>query len=161
MKPTLAAIACFILIWPAAFSQKDSIIVIDQKTITLSEVVIRNNINVPAFIDKVKKDTSFYKAFRNLRVLNFTALNDIRMLDRKGNVRASLNSKTRQKAWQGCRTTQVLEENSDGDIYDKNHHFNYYTAELYASLMFAFDTVCGESEPGKRRRDQAQFSNGY
>jgi len=145
MKSAVAAIFCLLLLRPAAFAQKDSTVIVDHKTITLSEVVIRSNINIPSFINKVKQDTSFYKAFRNLRVLNFTALNDIRMMDKKGNTKASLNSRTRQKAWNGCRTTTTLEEKTDGDIYDKNHHFNYYTAELYASLMFAFDTVCGET----------------
>lgn len=32
--------------------------------IMLSEVVINNRLNVPGFIDRVKKDTSFYKAFK-------------------------------------------------------------------------------------------------
>ena len=41
------------------------------KMINLSEVVVRTDINVPKFIDRVKNDTTFYKAFRNLHVLGF------------------------------------------------------------------------------------------
>lgn len=128
--------------------QKDTV-VIEKKVITLSEVIIRNNVNVPAFIERIKNDTTFYKAFRNLHVLNFTSLNDIRMLDKKGNVKASLYSKTSQWANNGCRHTTVAEEQVTGDIYDKGKHYNYYTPELYASLFFAFDTVCGENNTVK------------
>src|SRR5664279_5691651 len=48
------------------------------KMVNLSEVIIRSDLNVARFIDQVKNDTTFYKAFRNLRVLGFTAWNDIR-----------------------------------------------------------------------------------
>src|SRR5207253_4505743 len=40
---------------------------------------------------------------------------------------------------------QVLEEQTTGDIYDKHHQFNYYTAGMYAGLFFAVDTICGET----------------
>lgn len=126
-------------------AQQEDTVMVDKKVITLSEIVIRNNIDIPSFIDRVKNDTSFYKAFRNLRVLNYTSLNDIRMFDKRGKVKASLYSKTRQWAHKGCRFTQVLHTESTGDIYNKKHQYNYYTPELYASLFFAPDTICGET----------------
>ncbi|MBL7737654.1 MAG: hypothetical protein JNK14_00420 [Chitinophagaceae bacterium] len=113
--------------------------------ISLSEVVVRNDINVPKFIERVKNDTTFYKAFRNLRVLQFTSLNDIRILDKKGGQKASLYSKTKQSRSAFCRTMQVLEENTSGDFYDRKRNYNYYTAELYAGLFFTRDSVCGET----------------
>ncbi|MBX3253723.1 MAG: hypothetical protein KF862_06235 [Chitinophagaceae bacterium] len=125
--------------------QKDSVVVVENKVITLSEVIIRNNVNVPSFIERVKNDTTFYKAFRNLRVLQFTSLNDIRMFDKKDGVKASLFSKTSQWAGNGCRYTRVLNEEVTGDMYDHKKKYNYYTPELYAGLFFARDTVCGES----------------
>ncbi|PWT99750.1 MAG: hypothetical protein C5B52_10145 [Bacteroidetes bacterium] len=140
-------IALFLHLSLLSFSQttpRDTVIV-DKKIITLSEVVVNTNINVPSFIERVKNDTSFYKAFKNLRILKFTSLNDIRILDKKKNVKASLNSRTKQEVARGCRHTTVLEESTTGDIYDKERKFNYYTASLYASLFFAYDTVCGET----------------
>src|SRR6266536_2458655 len=74
------------------------------KMIQLSEVVIRSDLNVATFIDRVKNDTTFYKAFRNLHVLGFSAWNDIRINDKKGKLKASLQSKTKQKRENGCRT---------------------------------------------------------
>lgn len=116
-----------------------------RRMISLSEVVVRSDLDVSQFLRHVKFDTSFYKAFRNLRVLGFTSFNDIRMLDKKGNLKASLQSKTRQNRQGGCRTMDVLEEKKSGDIYDKDGEWNYYTAELYASLFFTNGKVCGES----------------
>ena len=129
---------------PVCAQQKDTVVV-NNKVITLSEIIIRNNVNVPSFIERVKNDTTFYKAFRNLRVLQFTSLNDIRMLDKKGKVKASLFSRTRQWAQKGCRHTLVEDEQVEGDIYDRRGNYNYYTPELYAGLFFASDTVCGET----------------
>lgn len=142
----LSGLLIFLLL-PAAFlsAQENDTVVVDKKIITLSEVIIRNNVDIASFIEKVKNDTTFYKAFRNLRVLNFTSLNDIRMFNKKGKVKASLYSKTIQWANKGCRRTTVLNEEVTGDMYDKDHHYNYYTPELYASLFFAPDTICGET----------------
>ncbi len=127
------------------FAQKDSAVEVQGKMITLSEVVIRSNINIPAFIKHVQDDTTFYKAFRNLRVLSFTAINDINLLDKKQQIKASLKSKTRQLSENGCRTMQVLEEEKKGNIYHGDYDWNYYTASLYAGLFFTKGKVCGES----------------
>jgi hypothetical protein len=124
---------------------QDSTVTIAHKTITLKEVVVRNNLNIASFIDRIKNDTSFYKAFLNLRILGYTTLNDIRMLDKRGEIEASLQSRSRQSVKNGCRWMQVLEEKTTGDIYDQMGNWNYYTAEMYAGLFFAKDTLCGET----------------
>ena len=114
------------------------------KETTLSEVVIRSGFDVSSFLRRVKTDTTFYKAFRTLRILGFTSFNDIKMLNSDGKMKASLYSKTRQNRAGGCRTMEVLEERTTGDIY-KKRELNYYTAELYAGLFFTNGKVCGES----------------
>lgn len=118
---------------------------IEGRVVTLSEVIIRSGTDVKGFINRVKEDTSFYKAFRNLRVLNFSSLNDIRMMDKKGRTEATLNSRTRNEVRNGCRKTVKESEQVTGDFYDSRGGYNYYTASLYASLFFAFDPVCGET----------------
>jgi hypothetical protein len=116
-----------------------------SQMISLSEVVMRTGLDVARFIDRVKNDTTFYKAFRTLHILGFTSLNDIRLSDKKGNLKASLQSKTRQQISETCRSMNVLEETSTGDFYDEGKNYNYYTAQLYAGLFFTSGTVCGES----------------
>jgi hypothetical protein len=145
MKYFMPAFFCFLFSINLSAQQKnDSAITIGKKAITLSEVVINNKLNVPAFINRIKNDTSFYKAFRNLHVLNFTAINDIRMNDADGKIKAGLHSTTKQIHSNSCRSMQILEEQVTGDIYDENKEFNYYTAKMYASLFFTKDSVCGE-----------------
>ena len=114
------------------------------KETTLSEVVVRNGFDVSKFLQRVKSDTTFYKAFRTLHILGFTSFNDIKMLDGDGKIKASLYSKTRQKRAGGCRTMEMLEEKTTGDMY-KGKELNYYTAELYAGLFFTNGKVCGEN----------------
>jgi len=90
-------------------------------------------------------DTTFYKAFKNLKILGYTALNDIRMHDKNEKEIASLQSKTKQLVKDGCRKTEILNEKVMGDIYDEHRNWNYYTGELYEGLLFAKGTVCGEN----------------
>ncbi len=127
-----------------AQSAKDSMVSINGQVVTLSEVVIDTRLHVASFIKKVQDDTSFYKAFKNLRILGFSAINDIKMLNSKGGVQASLHSKTRQRVQHGCRTMETQAQAITGDIYE-NGRWNYYTAQLYASLFFTQDTICGET----------------
>ena len=139
-------IALFVsLFYCKAFSQ-DSSVTHQGKYILLKEIVIQKGLDVPSFLLKLKDDTSFYKAFKFLRTLNYKAINDIRMLDRKGKVMAYLKSNTAQKIDGGCRTMKVLEEEHHGDFYASDGSYNYYTASLYASLFFTKGDVCGETD---------------
>lgn len=123
---------------------QDTAVIIDEKRFTLSEVVVRNNFDYKTLLAQIKEDTTFYKAFRNLRVLGFTSYNDIRMLDKNGGTKASLFSKTKQNRADGCRTMDILEEKVTGDFYDRKGGYNYMTPELYAGLFFTKGKVCGE-----------------
>lgn len=136
---------CILLLSNHLTAQEDSteLAALGRETV-LSEVVIRNDLNILKFLRRVKEDTSFYKAFKTLRIVGFTSLNDIKMLDKNGKVQASLYSKTKQLRDGNCRTMQVLEEKTTGDIYD-DKELDYYTAELYASLFFTSNKVCNET----------------
>lgn len=136
-------------------------------TVNLDEVVVnakRIGFDVNSFIRRVEEDTTFYRAFKNLRLLGFTADNDIRLFDKKRQVKASLKSETRQTMNGRCRSMQVLNEKITGDFYNSKGNFNYYTAELYGSLFFTKGTVCvdenGESPDrsgGTMERHKAQL----
>ncbi len=145
MKPFFIPVFCLLLSLSASAQDVADTVYTGKKIVTLTAVVIDKNLNVPGFINKIKNDSSYYKAFRNLHVLGFTALNDIRMLDKKGGLNASLRSKTKQERSNGCRSMQVLEETATGDFYTNDKQYNYYTAQMYASLFFTKGRVCGES----------------
>jgi hypothetical protein len=136
----------FLLISCACAAQQDSL---DNerlaRMIQLSEVVIRTDINVAKFMERVKNDTTFYKAFRTLHIVGYTSLNDISIADKKGKQKAALQSRTIQRRKNNCRTMEVVSETTQGDFYDGSGNYNYYTAELYAGLFFTKGEVCGEN----------------
>lgn len=136
--------ACLLFLHETAIAQ-DTTVMYKNQAFTLTDVVVRNNFNVASFIEYVKNDTTFYKAFRNLHVLNYSSFNDIRMLDKKQQTQASLLSVTRQLYADGCRTMEVKEEKATGDFYTKKGNYNYTTAEMYAGLFFTKGKVCGEN----------------
>lgn len=145
----LRSLASFVLLFPVLFcaaqQKNDTLVKVDENYISLSEIVINNKLNVASFIKRIKEDTTFYKAFKNLRILGYSAFNDIRMLDKKGKIIAGLNSETKQIRKGNCRKMEVLQQKQSGDIFDKNGNFNYYTAQMYAGLFFTKDSVCGET----------------
>ncbi|HUQ97063.1 MAG TPA: hypothetical protein VM010_05320 [Chitinophagaceae bacterium] len=144
MKPFFQILLLLFASFYATAQQDSADVEAVRRMVNLSEVVVRSDLNVPKFLQRIKTDTTFYKAFRNLRILRFTALNDIRMLNKRGAVVASLQSKTRQLRAGGCRTMETLDEKTTGDLKDGNG-YNYFTAQLYAGLFFTPSTVCGET----------------
>jgi len=114
---------------------------LDEYTLQAS----RSGWDIAGFIQRIKTDTTFYKAFRTLRIVPYTATNDIRILGKDNAVTASLYSRTKQNISKGCRSMQVLEEKTTGDFYNSKRGYNYYTAELYAYLFFTPKPVCGEN----------------
>ncbi|GAA4304014.1 hypothetical protein [Compostibacter hankyongensis] len=146
--------------WPLLGRAQDSSGNYVARNIQLDEVVIQAakvGFDVPGFIRLVEDDTTFYKAFKNLRILGYTADNDIRVFSKnEKKTKASLRSVTRQAVQDGCRTMQVLKEQTTGNFYGHGHTYNYYTAELYASLFFTSGKVCGENNivAGSQSRDE-------
>lgn len=133
---------CFI---PTFCKAQDSVYHVGQKVITLAPVILDGKFNVPTFIKRVKEDTSFYKAFRNLHVVNFSAINDIRMVDGDEALKASMHSTTVQSVNKGCRSMQTIAQEVFGDMYNTDSTFNYYTANMYASLFFTKGSICNET----------------
>lgn len=124
---------------------QDTTVIIDKQAFTLQEVVVRNNMDYKGLLERIKNDTTFYKAFRNLRVIEFSALNDIAMLDKRDSIKASYYSRTRQHRDNGCRSTEVLELKTTGDFLDKDSSFNYLTGQMYSSLFLTRGRICGEN----------------
>lgn len=136
-------------------------------TVNLDEVVVaaqRVGFDVNSFIKRVEDDTTFYRAFKNLRLLGYTSDNDIRIYNKKGKIQAALKSQTKQTMQGRCRTMDVLNEQVSGNFYTAKGNYNYYTAELYANLFFTTGTVCvdanGESPEtpgGSMEKHKAQL----
>lgn len=146
MKPYLLLLLLVAFAAMRSAAQDTSAFAFPLQMDTLVIRAARGGWDIAGFIRRVQTDTTFYKAFRALHLVSYTATNDIKMFGKSGGVAASLLSHTRQTAAKGCRTMQVLDEQTTGDFYTRRKGYNYYTAELYASLFFTKGTVCNEND---------------
>lgn len=133
-----------LILFSKIYSQ-DTTVIWDNKMITLPEAVVHNNLDYLSILQRIKNDTSFYKAFRNLHIIEYSAYNDVRILNKDGSQRAAWNSKTKQLRDSGCRTMQIEEQKTAGDFFDKAGNYNYLTGEMYASIFLTKGKVCGEN----------------
>ena len=136
-----------------------------SQPVALDSFVISNGFDIDAFIARVRADTTFYKAFKSMKLVPYTATNSIDVFGKSGDIIASLKSRTRQSRNAGCRTTKVLESNTTGDFYKPDSSYNYFTAGFYAYLFFADEPVCGETDiiagnvdaPGKGQMEKSTY----
>ena len=117
----------------------------DGQKFTLSDAIVRNHFDYKAILQRIKEDTSFYKAFKTLRTIGYSSYNYIQMKDKNEKVVATLNSKTKQTRKDNCRTMEVLEEQVTGNLRGASGDYNYVTPSLYASLFFTKGAICGET----------------
>ena len=132
---------------------QDSTINEQGQKFTLSDAIVRNHFDYKEILQRIKEDTSFYKAFKTLRIIGYSSYNFIEMKDKNEAVVATLNSKTKQSRKDNCRSMEVLEERTSGNLRSANGDYNYVTPSLYASLFFTKGTICGETNivTGKKR----------
>ena len=135
---------------------QDTTLNLANQSFTLTDAIVRNNFDYKAILEKIKRDTSFYKAFKTLRTVGYSSFNHIEMYDKNQRMEASLDSRTRQNRIGGCRTMDVLEEKTFGNLRDRKGEYNYVTPSLYASLFFTKGKICGETNivKGKKRTIQ-------
>ncbi|MEP6845874.1 MAG: hypothetical protein ABI861_07715 [Panacibacter sp.] len=124
---------------------QDTTIIWDNQKITLPDAIVRNNLDYKKILQRIKDDTTFYKAFRNLHVIEFSSYNDIRILNKDGSVKASWNSKTAQHREDGCRTMEIINQQTTGDYFDNKGNPNYTTGEMYGSIFLTKGKVCEEN----------------
>ncbi len=114
--------------------------------VLLSEVLIKevqSQFDPSALIQRMQTDTTFYKAFKTLRLQGFDLYTDIEVLNDDDEITASYNSQSRQKREGRCRQMQTLHETVKGPFFNRKGNYRYRTAELYAHLFFTRGKVCG------------------
>ena len=136
---------CFLFCLPLVVKAQDTAVNDNGQAFTLSDAIVRNHFDYKAILQRIKEDSSFYKAFKTLRTIGYSSINHIEMKGKDGLTQASLNSKTKQNHIGNCRTMDVLEETITGDLKKADGSYNYVTPSLYASLFFTKGKICGES----------------
>ncbi|MET3112857.1 hypothetical protein AAKU52_000575 [Pedobacter sp. CG_S7] len=101
------------------------------KTITLDSSVniVAKRLSAETFIDAIISDTSFYKAFQQMKKYSFLAENSIYTYDKKNKVNGSIYRKIKHNSQ--APKMEYLVKKDDGRIYKKNGKFQLYTVELF------------------------------
>ncbi len=134
------------------------------KIVQLDSVMItavKGGFSVEDFIYLVKQDTSFYKAFKNLRYYPYTFESNLVVFNRRSDKeKASLYRKASQRVVAGKRWIEITEEKTAGNIYNKDKKFTYYTAELFDYTFYPRDTVVASNiitgRPGSALQDASK-----
>ncbi len=102
-----------------------------------------------SFINEVINDTSFYKAFRNMKKYSFTAENNVYTYDKKNKVEGSIYRRIFHNN-NGPYKMQILEKRDKGKIYKNNGKYSLYTVEMFDYIfMNAYNSDFSQSEdPG-------------
>ena len=105
---------------------------------TVLTVVIDSAVNIKShkltaqdFIDAVLADTSFYKAFRNMKRYSFVADNQIYTYDKKNKVDGELYRRIKHTMVNGRPKTEYLNKKDKGNIFKKNGKYELYTVEMF------------------------------
>jgi hypothetical protein len=102
----------------------------------------RKGFDVDDFINLVREDDSFFRAFHNLRFTNANFKNDIQLFDKKGKIKASYQSYAQQTSDGRCREMQNIDEQVKGNYFKRKKKYRYYTATLYDRVFFTKGKVC-------------------
>ncbi|GAA3963783.1 hypothetical protein [Mucilaginibacter dorajii] len=104
------------------------------------------------FIDAVMADTSFYKAFQNMKGYAFTAENRIFTYDKKNKVDGKVYRKLRHSNVVGQHKIEYLAKRDSGAVYKKNGKYELYTVEMFDYIfMNAYNSdfvAQGDGLPG-------------
>jgi hypothetical protein len=156
MKTYLFIITILISCISISFSQEDDSLDIDIAAFVWMDSMVvtasRNDFDVNEFIEMVKKDKSFYQAFKNTRTMTYSSDNDVRMLDKTGSIAATYKSKTIQSSDGKCRTMEFFDEEHTGNYYKKGKKLKYYTAKMYDRLFFTHGKKCEGTATGKAKK---------
>ncbi len=81
----------FILLFssPIIVNAQDTAFKDNGVSFTLAEAIVRNHFDYKAILQRIKEDTSFYKAFKTLRTIGYSSFNHIEMKDKDGKMQAS------------------------------------------------------------------------
>ena len=105
---------------------------------TLMTVVLDSVININAhplrvqdFIDAVVADTSFYKAFQDMKRFSFVAENRIYTYNKKDRISGKIYRKIKHSRQGGGQRMQYLARADSGDLYKRSGKYRLYTIEMF------------------------------
>jgi hypothetical protein len=133
-------IQLIVILFSFSFSSIGQIITLDTTQVETVAVKVKKEFTKDDFIRMTKTDTSFYRAFKNLKMFPHKASNKVEVFDKSwtsiGEMeRESSHFSTGKEGW-----IVINKEISDGKYYNKKGNHKYFTAEMYDKVFFSEDT---------------------
>jgi hypothetical protein len=147
-------VACGILLLALSTKAQDQRFNPDTiRTIVIDSAVniVSHKLRAQDFIDAVLADTSFYKAFQNMKRYAFTAENRIYTYNKKNKVDGKIYRKLIHSNVNGKHKIQYVAKQDTGALYKKNGKYQLYTVEMFDYIFmnaYNSDFVKGEGLPG-------------
>lgn len=117
------------------FAQDDIV-----KVISLDEFVVSaadDAFDVQSFVNKVRKDTTFYKAFLNLKYFPHDVQGRVTVYQKDESERGTMvRDAVQHLDAQEYMSVEILKEVSNGKIKKRNGEWRYFTAEMYDEVFF-------------------------
>ena len=123
------------------------------------EIVASDDFDAQVFIERVKKDTTFYKAFQNLRYFAHQSKGKLQVYNRKSEGKGVMKKAARHVRDGRYYWVDVTNEETNGRVKKKNGEYRYYTAELFDHAFFPADTLVASNEVDGLHRPESFNSN--
>ncbi len=137
---------------------------LDLKLDTVS--ITHSGFTVEDFIRMTKTDTSFYRAFKNLRVYPHKAQSNIIAYQKKGKEKGEMNRVSQLKIYRKKSFIEIISEKTNGKFYNKKGEHIYYTAAMFDKVFFPKDSfdlnnVVGQAyrqkQPVEKTREEKHY----
>lgn len=114
---------------------------LDSMTITAK----KSGFDINNFIEMVREDTSFYQAFKNLRIISHDASHNQEFFNERGKSIDFYNAKTQLIPAGNCKEIKFI-SNEKSKSYNKNNgERRYLTAKLYERVFLPSGKICANS----------------
>lgn len=114
---------------------------LDSMTITAK----KTGFDVNNFIDMVREDTSFYQAFKNLRLISHNANHKQEFFNEKGKSVDFYRARTQLSPSGNCKEIKYLSKETSKAYIKKNGERKYVTAKLYERVFLPAGKICASA----------------
>ena len=133
-------------------------------TVVLDKDVVktaRAGLYVEDFIEEIKKDTSFYQAFRNMKLYAFIAENTVLTYDKNNKVKGKIFRRILHQNDNKGHKMSYLAQESSGELYKRNGNYELYTVEMFDYIFMNeynsdfTEPTTGSILPGKGGKNES------
>lgn len=108
----------------------------DTTNIDTISITAKAGFDVQDFIRMTKKDTSFYRAFKNLKLYPHQSKSIVNIYDKRWEKKANLNRSAHHNSNGKQGWISDIKETTDGKIYNRKGEHKFFTAEMYDKVFF-------------------------